>query len=195
VDLLILRHGQSEWNAEGKWQGQADPPLTKLGAKQAKAAAHKLLAIGDAFDKIASSDLRRARRTAEIIAQLNGGGDVSVHKEFRERDAGVWQGLTRSEIEASWPNAIANQLWPKGYESDDSVLQRVMPCLERLGQDNKNILVIGHAGLIRALDRFTNAEEASITNHLSGRWYQLGDQLVPKQTVDFSEEILDHDLE
>ena len=194
MDLLILRHGQSEWNAQGKWQGQADPPLTKVGEKQAKAAAQKLLSVSKSFDKIASSDLRRARRTAEIIAQVNG-GDVSVHKEFRERHAGVWQGLTRSEIEASWPNAIADQRWPEGYESDDSVIQRVVPCLERLIENNKNVLLIAHAGLIRALDRFTDAEETSITNNLSGRWYQLSDELIPRESADFSEEVLDQYME
>ena len=194
MDLLILRHGQSEWNAQGKWQGQADPPLTKVGEKQAKAAAQKLLSVCKSFDKIASSDLRRARRTAEIIAQVNG-GDVSVHKEFRERHAGVWQGLTRSEIEASWPNAIADQRWPEGYESDDSVIQRVVPCLERLKENNKNVLLIAHAGLIRALDRFTDAEETSITNNLSGRWYQLNDELIPRESADFSEEVLDQYIE
>ena len=194
MDLLILRHGQSEWNAQGKWQGQADPPLTKVGEKQAKAAAQKLLSVCKSFDKIASSDLRRARRTAEIIAQVNG-GDVSVHKEFRERHAGVWQGLTRSEIEASWPNAIADQRWPEGYESDDSVIQRVVPGLERLKENSKNVLLIAHAGLIRALDRFTDAEETSITNNLSGRWYQLSDELIPKESADFSEEVLDQYME
>lgn len=194
MDLLILRHGQSEWNAQGKWQGQADPPLTKVGEKQAKAAAQKLLSVSKSFDKIASSDLRRARRTAEIIAQVNG-GDVSVHKEFRERHAGVWQGLTRSEIEASWPNAIADQRWPEGYESDDSVIQRVVPCLERLRENNKNVLLIAHAGLIRALDRFTDAQETSITNNLSGRWYQLSDELIPRESADFSEEVLDQYME
>lgn len=194
MDLLILRHGQSEWNAQGKWQGQADPPLTKVGEKQAKAAAQKLLSVCKGFDKIASSDLRRARRTAEIIAQVNG-GDVSVYKEFRERHAGVWQGLTRSEIEASWPNAIADQRWPEGYESDDSVIQRVVPCLERLRENNKNVLLIAHAGVIRALDRFTDAEEASITNNLSGRWYRLSDQLIPRESADFSEEVLDQYME
>lgn len=194
MDLLILRHGQSEWNAQGKWQGQADPPLTKVGEKQAKAAAQKLLSVCKSFDKIASSDLRRARRTAEIIAQVNG-GDVSVHKEFRERHAGVWQGLTRSEIEASWPNAIADQRWPEGYESDDSVIQRVVPGLERLKENNKNVLLIAHAGLIRALDRFTDAEETSITNNLSGRWYQLSDELIPRESADFSEEVLDQYME
>ena len=194
MDLLILRHGQSEWNAQGKWQGQADPPLTKVGENQAKAAAQKLLSVCKSFDKIASSDLRRARRTAEIIAQVNG-GDVSVHKEFRERHAGVWQGLTRSEIEASWPNAIADQRWPEGYESDESVIQRVVPCLERLRENNENVLLIAHAGLIRALDRFTDAEEASITNNLSGRWYQLNDELTPRESADFSEEVLDQYME
>lgn len=195
MDLLILRHGQSEWNARGKWQGQADPPLTDLGKRQAETAAHKLLGACHGFDKIVSSDLQRARRTAEIIAQVTGGGDISIHMEFRERDAGVWQGLTRSEIETSWPNAIADQRWPEGYESDDAVVQRVMPCLERLSTSYKSLLVIGHAGLIRALDRFTNAEQASITNHLSGRWYQLGNELFPGKTTDFSDELLDHDLE
>lgn len=194
MDLLILRHGQSEWNARGKWQGQADPPLTKLGERQAESAAHKLADIGDGFDKIASSDLKRARRTAEIIAQVTG-GDVSIHMELRERDAGIWQGLTRAEIESSWPNAIADQRWPEGYESDDAVVQRVVPCLEQLSTSYKSLLIIGHAGLIRSLDRFTNAEEASITNHLSGRWYQLGDELLPGKTTDFSDELLDHDLE
>ena len=194
MDLLILRHGQSEWNAQGKWQGQADPPLTEVGEKQAKAAAQKLLSVCKSFDKIASSDLRRARRTAEIIAQVNG-GDVSIHKEFRERHAGVWQGLTRSEIEASWPNAIVDQRWPEGYESDHSVIQRVVPCLERLKENNKNVLLIAHAGLIRALDRFTDAEETSITNNLSGRWYQLSDELTPRESADFSEEVLDQYIE
>ena len=60
MDVLILRHGQSEWNAQGKWQGQADPPLTELGEQQAASAAQQLLDIGESFDRIVSSDLKRA---------------------------------------------------------------------------------------------------------------------------------------
>ena len=172
MDLLILRHGQSEWNALGKWQGQADPPLTELGEQQAASAAQQLLHIGESFDRIVSSDLRRAHHTAQIIARLLGGKKVTVHSEFRERAAGIWQGLTRSEIEASWPNAIEEQRWPEGYEPDDSIISRVMPGLVRLTQNNKRVLLVGHAGLIRALDRVTDAPHAAITNHLSGRWFR-----------------------
>ncbi|MEC7828883.1 MAG: histidine phosphatase family protein [Actinomycetota bacterium] len=195
MDLLILRHGQSEWNAQGKWQGQADPPLTTLGEQQAAAAGHQLRDIGESFDRIVSSDLRRAHRTAEIIAQVVGREDVTVHSEFRERAAGIWQGLTRSEIEASWPNAIAEQRWPKGYEHDDSIISRVMPGLVNLAQSNKRVLLVGHAGLIRALDRATDAPHAAITHHLAGRWYELRDELTPGSVADFSSEAPDHDLE
>ena len=195
MDLLILRHGQSEWNALGKWQGQADPPLTELGEQQAASAAQQLLHIGENFDAIVSSDLKRAHHTAEIIALLLGGGKVTVHSEFRERAAGIWQGLTRSEIEASWPNAIEEQRWPEGYEPDDSIISRVMPGLVRLTQNNKRVLLVGHAGLIRALDRVTDAPHAAITNHLSGRWYELRDELTPGSVADFSSQTPDHDLE
>ena len=195
MHLLILRHGQSEWNAHGKWQGQADPPLTKLGEQQALSAAQQLLHTGERFDRIVSSDLRRAHRTAEIIASILGKESVTTHSEFRERAAGIWQGLTRSEIEASWPNAIEERRWPEGYESDDSVISRVMPGLERLAQNNNRVLLIGHAGLIRALDRITNAPQAAITNHLSGRWYELQDEITPRSVADFSEQALKHDLE
>ena len=187
MDVLILRHGQSEWNAQGKWQGQADPPLTELGEQQAASAAQQLLHIGENFDAIVSSDL--------IIALLLGGKSVTVHAEFRERAAGIWQGLTRSEIEASWPNAIEEQRWPEGYEPDDSIISRVMPGLVRLAQNNKRVLLVGHAGLIRALDRVTDAPQAAITNHLSGRWYELQDGLTPGSVADFSVQTPDHDLE
>ena len=195
MDVLILRHGQSEWNAQGKWQGQADPPLTELGEQQAASAAQQLLDIGESFDRIVSSDLKRAHHTAEIIALLLGRKSVTVHTEFRERAAGIWQGLTRSEIEASWPNAIEAQRWTEGYEPDDSIISRVMPGLVRLAQNNKRVLLVGHAGLIRALDRVTDAPQAAITNHLSGRWYELQDGLTPGSVADFSVQTPDHDLE
>ena len=195
VDLLILRHGQSEWNAQGRWQGQADPPLTKLGERQARGAAEQLLRDGTTFDTIASSDLHRARHTAEIISELLGNGAVTSLSAFRERAAGVWQGLTRSEIESSWPNAIAEQRWPEGYESDDLVIGRVIPALRHLATSCERLLLVGHSGLIRALDRATSASHAAITNHLSGRWYQLRNELTACEVADFSEDQLKHELE
>lgn len=195
MDLLILRHGQSEWNAQGRWQGQADPPLTELGERQAQAAAEQLLNSKISFDGVASSDLQRARRTAEILGVALNVVDVSSFSEFRERSAGPWQGLTRAEIETSWPNAIAEQRWPEGYESDDSVAARVLPTLHQLAENYPRLLLVGHAGLIRALDRTSDASNVAVTNHLSGRWYQLQDHLIPLDGADFSGEDLEHELE
>lgn len=195
MDLLILRHGQSEWNAQGRWQGQADPPLTELGERQAQAAAEQLLNSKISFDGVASSDLQRARRTAEILGVALNVGDVSSFSEFRERSAGPWQGLTRAEIETSWPNAIAEQRWPEGYESDNSVAARVLPTLHQLAENYPRLLLVGHAGLIRALDRTSDASNVAVTNHLSGRWYQLQDHLIPLDGADFSGEDLEHELE
>ena len=72
--LLVVRHGQSTWNADGRWQGRADPPLTALGEAQAADAA---LHVG-AIDEVWSSDLERARRTAEIVAAALGLGASEI---------------------------------------------------------------------------------------------------------------------
>ena len=93
--VLLARHGQSTWNAEGRWQGQADPPLSELGREQAHlAAAH----VG-AVDLIASSPQQRALETATIISSTIGVGPVVVVEQLRERSAGPWSGLTRIDID------------------------------------------------------------------------------------------------
>src|SRR5262245_40290829 len=81
--LLLVRHGQSTWNADGRWQGQGDPPLSPLGERQAAEAAERV----QAMDALWSSDLRRAWQTAEIIGAR---ASLAVHLEgrLRERDAG-----------------------------------------------------------------------------------------------------------
>src|SRR3954449_1914254 len=100
--LLLVRHGQSEWNAVGRWQGQADPPLTELGREQARLAARSL----GALDAIFASDLQRATETALIISNALGVGPVVIDPDLRERDAGEWSGLTRSEIEEQYPGYL-----------------------------------------------------------------------------------------
>ncbi len=194
MEILALRHGQSEWNAEGRWQGQADPPLTSLGEQQALLAANQLLNSGEFFDTIASSDLQRAQRTAEIIAEIVGDGVVELRTEFRERLAGSWQGLTRSEIETLSPGAIEHQQWPEGYESDESVIGRVMPAIHELAKTSERLLIVAHSGLIRALDRASNALPASIPN-LSGRRYQFNQGLLPGKIVHFSADVTGHGIE
>src|SRR5436309_8138951 len=97
--VLLVRHGQSEWNAVGRWQGQADPPLTDLGRQQARAAAHSL----GSLDAVFASDLQRATETAVIVAAQLGIGPVVLDPDLRERDAGEWSGLTRDEIHERYP--------------------------------------------------------------------------------------------
>ena len=97
--VLLIRHGRSTWNAERRWQGWADPPLSPRGIAQAEAAAAALKDV--AIQVVVSSDLVRARSTAEIIARAAGVG-VSIEPALRERDVGLCSGLTADEIEARW---------------------------------------------------------------------------------------------
>src|SRR5205814_10368355 len=81
--VLLVRHGQSEWNALGRWQGRADPPLSDLGRRQAHAAARSI----GALDAIFASNLQRAMETAAIIASEIGVGAVIIVADLGERDA------------------------------------------------------------------------------------------------------------
>src|SRR5215212_9752003 len=118
--VLMVRHGQSTWNALGRWQGQADPPLSPLGHAQARAA---VASVG-AVDLVVASDLERARVTAEIMAEGLGVGPAAVDSRLREIDAGPWSGLTRAEIEAGWPRWLAEGRRPEGFEGNDAVARR-----------------------------------------------------------------------
>lgn len=168
--LLLVRHGQSEWNATGRWQGQADPPLSELGVRQATVAAE---AVGT-FDVIASSDLERSRHTAEIIAEASGIGPVLVDADLRERHAGDWQGLTKVEIEDSYPGFLADGRRPEGYEDDESVSARAIGALARLASLNGHgdALVVVHAGVIYAVEGLVGLPFERIPN-LGGRWIDL----------------------
>jgi probable phosphoglycerate mutase len=177
--LLLVRHGESEWNASGKWQGWADPPLTELGQLQAQVAAR---AVGS-VDAIVASDLHRASTTADIIARELGVGPVIVDAALRERAAGAWEGLTRTEIEAEYPGFLADGNRPDGYEDDESVLDRVVPALLTLEAAGEAVLVVTHGGVIGAVDRVLGQTHARTPN-LGGRVVDVVDgRLVPGETI------------
>ncbi|MFP5256192.1 MAG: histidine phosphatase family protein [Acidimicrobiia bacterium] len=195
TQVLLLRHGQSEWNADGRWQGQADPPLTELGRHQA---IHASRSIG-AVDAIFSSDLQRAATTAVIISEQHGVGPVIVDPDLRERHAGEWQGLTRAEIERDWPGYLgppppvegtgragpttgtpaselgSAQRRPPGWEPDESVLDRAVAALRRVHETvpEGDVLVVTHGGLIYAVERAMGAGFVRLPN-LGGRWVEVG---------------------
>lgn len=101
IQLILIRHGQTQWNREGRWQGQSDPPLNTLGRRQARRAALELR--GARPDHLYSSDLRRALETAHIIgADL--GLAVIPDARLREINLGRWQGMLSPDIEAQYPD-------------------------------------------------------------------------------------------
>ncbi len=170
--LLILRHGQSEWNEQGKWQGQADPPLTALGTRQAARAAEAMVDAGLTFDRVLASDLERARRTAQIIATRLDAGDVLVDRDLRERNAGVWEGLTRAQINERWPGQIEARQWPEGFESERSVAARLLPALSRHLTNHPRALLVAHAGVLKTLEALAGLSDERIPN-LAGRWFTV----------------------
>jgi broad specificity phosphatase PhoE len=168
LSLLLVRHGQSTWNAAGRWQGQADPPLSDLGRWQAAIAADRL----GAFDAIVASSLQRASETAHIIAELLGVGPVLVDPDLVERDAGPWSGLTRAEIDARWPGHLAEGRRPEGYEPDEPLVARACAALDRIATmvSGGDALVVTHGGVIYALEGMLGGAFDRIGN-LGGRWF------------------------
>jgi len=173
--VLLVRHGQSEWNADGRWQGQADSPLSDLGRRQAREAAR---AIG-AVDAIWSSDLQRAAETAAIIAQDIGVGPVVLDPDLRERDAGEYSGLTRAEIEERFPGYLGSDRRPPSWEPDDHMLARSLRALRRIATEvpGGDVLVVTHGGLVYTIEDHLGAERGRLAN-AEGRWVDIvGDRL------------------
>ena len=173
--LLLVRHGQSEWNAMGRWQGKANPPLTDLGKEQALIAAKKL----PNFSILASSDLVRARETAEIFAKAHDkdSNDILIEPQVQERDAGEFSGLTRDEIDKKFPGYLAQNRWPSGWEPDDVLIKRLREGLGRIitaSTESDSIVVVTHGGCIYALEILLGEEYRRISN-LGGRWFELID--------------------
>lgn len=108
--LYLIRHGQTEWNTNGRYQGQSDIPLTERGIEQAKALASNFEQTylgGKKLEAIYSSDLQRARRTAELVAEKVG-LPVELEPDFRELSFGDWEGLTHAQIAAGWEEGFKN---------------------------------------------------------------------------------------
>jgi broad specificity phosphatase PhoE len=154
VELWFLRHGESLWNAAGLWQGQADPPLSERGRRQAERAAERLAALGIA--SLVASDLGRAQATAEIVgARL--GLEVLLEPALRELDVGCWSGLAHGEIERRWPDELARfragdlALRAGGGESRLALRERVEDALRRLSGALEPVAVVSHLGVLRAL--------------------------------------------
>jgi len=164
--LLLIRHAESEWNAAGRWQGQGDPELSATGRAQAERLAASLEREG--IEVIVTSDLARARATADVVAARIGLAPV-IDASLRELDVGRWTGKNRAEILAADREALlrfetgARDAPADGGESRADVGARARAALDAIRAEHAGrcVAVVTHLGVLRELLRgpdFANAE-------------------------------------
>jgi probable phosphoglycerate mutase len=150
--IVLVRHGETDWNRERRFQGHADTPLNDVGRAGARALAAELAT--EPVSALYSSPLQRAFETARIVGEPLG-IDVVVEERLREIDVGSWQGLTRDEIEARFPDGYRRWLvgeggWDDGETSDD-LARRVLAALADIAAKHDGLVVaVTHGGPIRA---------------------------------------------
>jgi broad specificity phosphatase PhoE len=147
----LVRHGETEWNATKRAQGQADVPLNEAGRLQAQVAAAQLDGVNLAG--VYSSDLSRAIDTAEPIARAHG-LEVVTDPAFREIDQGEWEGLGLGEISARWPDLwgpARHYVRRPGGESPEQVQERALEGMARVVERHKRgaVAIVSHGGTIR----------------------------------------------
>ena len=154
--LFVARHGETDWNAEGRLQGHTDVPLNARGREQAVALGAAL--AGGGIGAIVTSDLARARETGEIVARALGVGVPKLDLRWRERGFGVFEGRTKAELAASDPEAW--RIWtedprarPPGGESHEDLTARVLAAATdaaSLARPGAPALVVSHGAAVHA---------------------------------------------
>ncbi len=130
--VFLARHGETEWNRVGRWQGKTDIPLSDVGRAQAQALKDRMRGRG--IVRVYASDLGRARETADIVAGALGLAPATLDERLRERGFGCFEGLTRAECERHHPEAWARYLadrrsTPPDAEPQPEVVARMMSAL------------------------------------------------------------------
>jgi broad specificity phosphatase PhoE len=156
TQLVLIRHGETEWNRDRRIQGQTDIPLSNRGREQAHRLAHRL--ARERIDALYTSDLLRAHQTADPIASALG---LPVHTSplLREVGFGVWEGLSVSEVEAGWPveyaawreDSVRNRA-PDG-ERIEELQTRAMTCATEIlaAHPGQTVAVVAHGGSVKAI--------------------------------------------
>ena len=152
--VLLVRHGQTDWNADGRWQGHSDIPLNDAGRRQAEALASRLSSWP--VQAVYSSDLLRAAQTADIVGRILGLEPI-LEKAWRERKGGIFEGKTADELRKSHPEALrrflAGEAEPLGGESNPALSERVRLAFEAAVKQHEGemIAVVSHGGALTAL--------------------------------------------
>jgi broad specificity phosphatase PhoE len=155
--LALIRHGETEWNRDGRWQGQTDIPLSAAGREQAARLARRLLADGWRFDTLYSSDQGRAWETAVILGGALGRTPAAA-PALREINLGAWAGHTKAEIAerhpVEWTRLEAGDDIPRGggetyAEFQARILEWLIPAIRR--HAGQSVAAVTHGGVIRAI--------------------------------------------
>lgn len=154
--LILIRHGETDWNNEGRWQGQVDVPLNATGRRQAQQMARSLEAAG--ITAIYSSDLQRARQTAQALADSIG-LPLRLDSRLREIHQGEWQGLLFSEIQARYTQAYQDRqrdplnFSPPGGEAVAQVRDRAVAVLREIVRQHPDatIAIVLHGFVMAVL--------------------------------------------
>lgn len=169
--LVLWRHGETDWNADRRMQGQLDSELTETGLTQARRAAPVVAALGPQL--LLTSDLRRASDTAAVLAEHTG-LQAQTDKRLRETHLGEWQGLTHDDVDIRWPGGRAtwrrDAEWaPPGGETRVEVAARARQVVAELDtlHDVQIAVLCAHGGLIASL-------VASLLGLPVDRWPTLG---------------------
>jgi probable phosphoglycerate mutase len=188
TEIVLVRHGQTVWNLEGRRQGHRDSPLSEHGLFQAQRIADRL--SERKFAAIHSSDLGRAYQTAERIARTTG-NQIRTDPRLRERNYGIFEGLTGEEVNRICPEEFSlfrksgpDFVIPKG-ESTTVFHQRCISCLEELAchHEGENFIVVTHLGVLNCLFRHILGVPADVSrrfevpegslnlvHYTSGKW-------------------------
>jgi broad specificity phosphatase PhoE len=157
--LLLVRHGETDWNADGRLQGQTDRPLSEFGRRQARLLAGEL--ADEELAAIYSSDLSRARETAEIVGERLG-LPVALDPELREKDWGTWEGLT----------AVERDRVEFVGESTEAHQERILRALRRIAEHHPaddRVLVVTHGGSMRRVQTAALGWALPVVENC-GRW-------------------------
>lgn len=185
--VIFIRPGETDWNREGRWQGWVAVPLNDHGRQQAARLGRFIRNLG--LDALYSSDLKRTRETAEILAESLPFEPI-FDMRLRERHIGEWQGLTLREIKDWYPENYAElRADPLGYkitggESRQDAIDRVLEFFDEIQQkDYSTVGILSHTTAIRGLlsalvpdtdpfqEEFTNISVTTIAKGESGTWY------------------------
>lgn len=155
MEITFVRHAQSIWNAEDRWQGQTDVPLSEAGRSEARQVSMRL--VGERFDRVVSSDLSRALDTAQAIVFER---EIELSPGLREMHLGAWCGLPHAEVAARFPDELlalqrgdATRIGGDGESLPEfsTRVHQALASIVRSSGPSDRVLVVTHGGVIRAV--------------------------------------------